>query len=83
MKPGSTVHRRARPAKPRATGDIPAELPVAAPPEFPEPRPATGTVDDDDESEDEHEGENEAGERATSDQTEAPEEFERDDENRP
>jgi hypothetical protein len=39
-------------------------------------------VDDDDEPEDEHDGENEAGERATSEYTEAPEEFDRDDEDR-
>jgi hypothetical protein len=39
-------------------------------------------VDDDDEPEDEHDGENEASERETSDATEAPEEFEIDDEDR-
>jgi len=45
--------------------------------------PSTGTIDDDDEPEDEHPGENEASERETNDATEAPEEFETDDEDRP
>ena len=40
----------------------------------------TGTVDDDDEPEDERPGENEAPIRETSEKTEAPEEFELDDE---
>ncbi len=83
MKQRSTAHRRARGAHPRAPGDIAAELPVAVPREYTEPLRSTGTVDDDDEPEDEHEGENEAAERASSDRTEAPEEFERDDEDRP
>lgn len=59
------------------------ELPVAVAPDIPVPNRATGTVDDDDEPEDEHDGENEAASRETSDETEAPEEFERDDEDRP
>jgi hypothetical protein len=42
--------------------------------------PSTGTVDDDDEPEDEREDENEAPMRESSDATEAPEEFEVDDE---
>jgi hypothetical protein len=42
--------------------------------------PATGTVDDDDEPEDERADENAAPVRETSDKTEAPEEFELDDE---
>jgi len=42
--------------------------------------PSTGTVDDDDEPADEHVGENETPSRDRSEQTEAPEEFERDDE---
>jgi hypothetical protein len=42
--------------------------------------PSTGTIDDDDEPEDESEDENEAPIRETSDRTEAPEEFEKDDE---
>ena len=42
--------------------------------------PTTGTEDDDDEPEDEHEGENEAPVRETDENTEAPEEFELDDE---
>jgi hypothetical protein len=40
--------------------------------------PTTGTVDDDDESQDERPDENEAPIRETSDATEAPEEFELD-----
>jgi hypothetical protein len=60
----------------------PSEMPVTVPSTFPAPRPSTGTVDDDDEPEDEHEGENEARERETRDDTELPEEFERDDEDR-
>ncbi len=39
-------------------------------------------MDDEDEREDEHEGENEARERAKREDTEAPEEFVRDDEER-
>jgi hypothetical protein len=42
--------------------------------------PSTGTVDDDDEPEDERDGENEAPIRESVDTTEAPEEFEVDDE---
>jgi hypothetical protein len=42
--------------------------------------PTTGTVDDDDEPEDESETENEAPVRETSEATEAPEEFQQDDE---
>jgi hypothetical protein len=42
--------------------------------------PTTGTVDDDDEPEDENEAENEAPVRERRDSTEAPEEFEKDDE---
>jgi hypothetical protein len=41
---------------------------------------ATGTVDDDDDPDDERRDENEAPIRESSDKTEAPEEFERDDE---
>lgn len=44
------------------------------------PPRSTGTIDDDDEPEDESEVENEAPIRETSDATEAPEEFEVDDE---
>jgi hypothetical protein len=44
------------------------------------PTPATGTEDDDDDRDDEHEGENEAPIREVDEQTEAPEEFEVDDE---
>ncbi len=43
-------------------------------------RPRSGTEDDDDDRDDEHEGENEASIREVSDETEAPEEFEVDDE---
>jgi len=44
------------------------------------PAPTTGTEDDDDDRDDEHEGENEAPIREVDEQTEAPEEFEVDDE---
>ncbi len=59
---------------------FPMESPANSPAEFSVPHPTTGTVDDDDEPEDEHDGENEASERETDDRTEAPEEFEVDDE---
>ncbi|MGC8520156.1 MAG: hypothetical protein ACP5P4_16815 [Steroidobacteraceae bacterium] len=42
--------------------------------------PSSGTEDDDDNHDDEHEGENEASQRETDENTEAPEEFEIDDE---
>jgi hypothetical protein len=42
--------------------------------------PTSGTQDDDDDRDDEHAGENEAPIREADDQTEAPEEFEVDDE---
>ena len=45
-----------------------------------EPPRSTGTIDDDDEPEDESEAENEAPIRETDELTEAPEEFEIDDE---
>ena len=57
-----------------------SESPAITPPEFTAPHPTTGTEDDDDEPEDEHPGENEASARETNDATEAPEEFETDDE---
>jgi hypothetical protein len=44
------------------------------------PTPTTGIQDDDDDRDDEHDGENEAPIREVDDQTEAPEEFEIDDE---
>jgi hypothetical protein len=65
------------------SGDIdPTETdnPTEIPSQFPIPRPSTGTVDDDDEPEDEHDSENEASQRETHDDTEAPEEFNIDDE---
>ena len=62
------------------TAGEPPELPVTVPSDFPIPPPTTGTVDDDDAPADEHESENEAMVRETNDSTEAPEEFERDDE---
>jgi hypothetical protein len=42
--------------------------------------PTSGTEDDDDDRDDEHASENEAPVRETDENTEAPEEFERDDE---
>jgi len=59
-----------------------SEMPATVPSTIPAPMPSTGTVDDDDEPEDEDEGENEAREGETGDDTELPEEFERDDEDR-
>jgi hypothetical protein len=53
---------------------------VELPPDYVEPRSETGTVDDQDDLDDEREDENEAPVRETNDKTEAPEEFERDDE---
>jgi hypothetical protein len=55
------------------------ELPPSQEPNIVAPQ-TTGTVDDDDEPEDEQPDENEAPIRETSDKTEAPEEFELDDE---
>ena len=82
MKSRSTGHTPAgAPREPAAAAGA-AESPVHVPSEFPDERESTGTIDDDDEPEDEHDGENEASERETSDDTEAPEEFERDDEDR-
>jgi hypothetical protein len=46
----------------------------------PEEHPLSGTEDDDDDRDDEHAGENEASVRSVDDATEAPEEFEIDDE---
>lgn len=43
--------------------------------------PTSGTEDDDDDRDDEHPGENEASVRELDENTEAPEEFELDDEN--
>jgi hypothetical protein len=70
-----------RPYAPTIGAAAPAQ-PVRVPPEFPPKEPTTGTEDDDDEPEDEHDGENEASERASNEHTEAPEEFEYDDEDR-
>ena len=53
-------------------------LPVDTPLDWTPPLPTTGTVDDLDEPEDEREDENEIPVRAPSDTTEAPEEFEED-----
>jgi hypothetical protein len=53
---------------------------------FPEPdttHPRSGTEDDDDDRDDEHASENEASVRETDERTEAPEEFEKDDEDKP
>jgi hypothetical protein len=48
--------------------------------DYPATHPSTGTVDDDDDPADEQPGENEAEVGESRDDTEAPEEFERDDE---
>jgi hypothetical protein len=68
-----------RPNVPDPAGD-PPELPLTVPSDFPIPHPTTGTVDDDDAPADEHASENEAMVRETSDSTETPADFERDDE---
>ena len=60
--------------------DSPTEIPLTIPSQFTIPRASTGIVDDDDEPEDEHNRENEASQRETRDDTEAPEEFKIDDE---
>jgi len=52
-------------------------------PELPGERPTSGTEDDDDDRDDEHAGENEAPVREVDEATEAPEEFEYDDEDKP
>jgi len=67
------------PYTPNIGAVVPAS-PARIPPDFPREHPSTGTEDDDDEPEDEHPGENEASERETDERTEAPEEFEYDDE---
>jgi hypothetical protein len=74
-------HHSPDPYTPNIGAVAPAE-PVRVPPEFPAAQPTTGTEDDDDNPGDEHEGENEASERETNERTEAPEEFEYDDEDR-
>ena len=53
---------------------------MSVPAQYASPGSSTGTVDDQDEPEDEQDGENEASVRELSDQTEAPDEFRRDDE---
>jgi hypothetical protein len=53
---------------------------VELPPDDEEPRSETGTVDDQDDLDDEREDENEVPVRETDEHTEAPEEFEKDDE---
>jgi hypothetical protein len=58
------------------------ESPLTLPPDFPIPTPTTGTVDDDDDSADERPDENEAPVRERSENIEAPEEFQRDEEDR-
>jgi hypothetical protein len=82
MTSGSPVRPYACAEGKRLTPAGASELPVTVPWTFHAPSPSTGTVDDDDEPEDEHEDENEAREREKSDDTELPEEFERDDEDR-
>ncbi|MGA2778847.1 MAG: hypothetical protein ABSF94_14930 [Steroidobacteraceae bacterium] len=67
-------HRR------NSVSDDEPELPVGVPSDFPIPEPTTGTVDDDDGVQDEQPGENEIQVRETDENTEAPDEFEIDDE---
>jgi hypothetical protein len=68
-----------RPNVPAPAGD-PPELPVNAPSDFPTPTLTTGTVDDHDAPAVERASGNEAMVRETNDSTEAPEEFEGDNE---
>lgn len=82
MTSRSPIHPSAASEGKQLTSPGTSELPVTVPSNLPALRPSTGTVDDDDEPEDEHEGENEAPDREKSDDTELPEEFERDDEDR-
>lgn len=77
MKYRSVTHATVAPRLETWPG-VARELSFDALPEFPVPNASTGTVDDDDEPEDEHDGENEASERNTDDSTEAPEEFQHD-----
>jgi ribosomal RNA methyltransferase Nop2 len=56
---------------------------ISADPEQVLPHPTSGTEDDDDDRDDEQVGENEAPVREVDDATEAPEEFEVDDEDQP
>jgi hypothetical protein len=63
-------------------GAVAPAQPAGVPPEFPPVHPTTGTEDDDDDPADERPDENEASERETDERTEAPEEFEYDDEDR-
>jgi hypothetical protein len=63
----------------KLTAGTPLESAETEPSEFLVHMPTTGTVDDADAPGDEHERENEAETRETSDDTESPEEFERDD----
>jgi hypothetical protein len=80
MKPGSTEHSHVRSGSDRTATANDPQTPAVDPSQFPVSRASTGTVDDYDQPEDEHERENEASERETSDDTEAPEEFHRDNE---
>jgi hypothetical protein len=82
MKTRFTHQPHVRATRTRLTAIGSPEMPEIITSEFPAPRTSTGTVDDDDEPEDEHDDENEASERELRDDTEAPEEFERDDEDR-
>jgi hypothetical protein len=78
------THRSQFPGTLQAASEVPEspESPEYPPSDFPLPEPTTGTEDDDDAPEDEHPGENEAEVREHDENTEAPEEFDVDDEDR-
>jgi hypothetical protein len=59
---------------------VPVDFVDELPPDYVEPHSETGTVDDQDDLDDEREDENEVPVRETNEMTEAPEEFEKDDE---
>jgi hypothetical protein len=71
----SKIHeQRAGLGIPEASEKLPSDFPI--------PPPSTGTVDDDDDPADERADENEARVRGNNDSTEAPREFQHDDEDR-
>ena len=73
LKAGGAKHTDVDAASERLAAVVARELPVNVPLPSTVPRPSTGTVDDEHESEDERDGGNEASERETKGNTEAPE----------
>jgi hypothetical protein len=72
--------KTSQPSRRATLAETPLEIPMPVP--APQPTAPTGTVDDDDAPEDERDGENEARVHEQRDDMEAPEEFQRDDEDR-